>query len=128
MARSSKVRITTLARLMDEAKHLPSYRAIWEKALKLISEKENWCQGYVARSKTGRRVDAHSPKAVAWCAMGACMKAGGKAYHHGVGAASLLDAYSHRIEGFYLDELNDTKGEDTHARVLALFRRAIREA
>ena len=42
---------------------------------KLLSVRKRWCQEHAAVSSKGLPIDPHSPKAVAWCLMGACDKA-----------------------------------------------------
>ena len=45
--------------------------------MKLPSEyvAQGWCQGALARSKTGEPVSPHSPSAVSWCLIGAIERA-----------------------------------------------------
>lgn len=86
-------------------------------ARELIVDPEHWCQDALARGKGGRPVNLGGRAAVAWSAEGAIYRAAG-----GAGAA---------FEAFVcFDRAVMAVGGDhrTHADVLAMFDRAIKEA
>lgn len=104
----------------------------------IITDKEQWCQEHHAIENTGQGVDSLSPRACAWCADGAMIKAIGQAdaektqeYHE---AALTLSNVTRAIypnadhTKFSYVAVNDGEignPEDAHSNILAVFDKAI---
>lgn len=79
----------------------------------LIEDPAHWCQGHYALNADGADISAGDPRAVKWCAIGAC--------NH-LGMTDKTTDYLYRSSGSPVTLINDLEG---HAAVLALFDRAI---
>lgn len=84
----------------------------------VIEDPENWTRRAVARNEHGKEVLPHSPRAVCWCAMGACLVAG---YNT---SGALIGILSDEHPRETLPSFNDDERR-SHADILNLFDRAI---
>lgn len=97
-------------------------------ARQLISAPVHWTQGHYAYSHTGRPVEAHSHRAVCWCAIGAlsrqarthnCLKLVTEAIH------VLARELEHLPEPHHYRSIVELNDNSTHTQVLTLFDLAI---
>jgi hypothetical protein len=99
-----------------------STREVLVEARRLIEDPSNWSQRKFACTETGRSCGIVSPRAVAWCAEGACVLAARRAQY---GELYLIDKLSEAIGNGSVSLFNDSS---SHADVLAAFDRAIEAA
>ena len=81
-------------------------------------------RGAYARDAAGRRVNARSPAACCWCAMGVVFSVSGYQNHRTNSALSALSRAASRFTGLALKTYSDRLG---HLEVLGLFDEAITE-
>ena len=86
-------------------------------ARKRITPKGAWCQGEVAKDKNGAEVGIDSPRAVAWCMLGATGT-------HSDASSSADLMLAQVVPGNEVTAWNDAPGR-TQKEVLALFDKAI---
>lgn len=91
-------------------------RQLVTKAIELIADPAHWCRGVTARDADGRKVEASSPDAVAFCALGALYRVVGLNGSVDGVATALYNTIAKR--GFTnIGQFNDSP-RTTHADVL----------
>ena len=93
-----------------------------ERAADLIEPEGKWTQGRPARGKDGAFVDARSPQAVCWCAIGAVDAAVASATFYFT-ALKARDALRFAIGSGFIVDWNDAP-ERTQTEVVAKLREA----
>ena len=90
-----------------------------------IADPKHWCQRMYARDKRNRRVEATSPEATQWCAIGAVQAVAPSDLFYA--AANLLQE---SVGSTPVATVNDYRKnpEKAHATILDAFATAIREA
>lgn len=84
----------------------------------IIEDPARWTRRCIARSRFDDEVLPHDPRAVCWCAMGACILAGGNS------SGALMGVLSDEFPKETLPSFNDDERR-SHADILNLFDRAI---
>ena len=99
-----------------------------KKARDLISDKNRWCQGVLAKDKSGHPVTETSREAYSFCAIGALGKVCPVTSNWGEDVIHLESILQGNLPWDYtfVARLNDEEKPHTHRRVIGTFNRAIK--
>lgn len=97
-------------------------------ARELIADPERWCQDVTALGRSGREVAPAGRAAVAWCAIGALRRTCARQPPAAETFDEAFRALDHAAVGAGAPSVATLNDHRTHADVLAMFDRAIKEA